>query len=242
MKEEARMEIVAFGKYDFDHTPLKIAVYRWGSGKGKKVLLMHGWGGTGLGFQYLIGELVREGYDVIAYDAPAHGASEGKRTNLVQWMHVLGQFLRREEPVFAVIGHSVGALESALTLARTGNEGPKLVLAGPPLSAPSFFQDTFELFRIRPKVISKVYGLVRTRLKDDLLAMDLRHCMDMIAADRILLIYDGRDELVRSAEIETFLAENPGLQSVKIRGEGHFRILKNPEAVREIVLFLGDGR
>jgi pimeloyl-ACP methyl ester carboxylesterase len=235
------MEMVSISKYDFDPSPLKIAMYRWGE-EGKKILLMHGWGGTGLGFQYLIGELVREGYEVIAYDAPAHGASEGRRTNLVQWMHVHDRILRREGPVFAVIGHSVGALESALVLARSGNEGPKLVLAGPPLSAPSFFQDTFELFSIQPRVIEKVYGLVRTRLQDDLLTMDLRHCMDRIAPGRILLIYDGKDQLVRSVDIESFLAENPGLRSLKIRGEGHFRMLKNPEAVRQCILFLAGAR
>lgn len=239
LKERARTGVVRFSKYPFDPALMKIATYRWG-GPGKKVLLVHGWGGTGLGFQGLTDQLLREGYEVIAYDGPAHGSSEGRRTNLVQWIHILDQFLRQEGPVHAIIGHSVGALVSAIVVARKGHEVPRLVLASPPLSAPSFFQDTFDLFRIRPKVIGKVYGLVETKLKDDLLTMDLRHCAGRMRSGQVLLIYDERDQLVRHEEIGSFLAETPGVGSLKIQGEGHFRIVRDPGVIRSIGFFLGD--
>jgi pimeloyl-ACP methyl ester carboxylesterase len=238
VKGKAVAGIARLTKYDFDPGVLKIATYKWGD-PGKRVLLMHGWGGTGPGFALLIDRLVQEGYQVISYDGPAHGASEGKRTNLVQWIHVLDQFLRQEGPFHAIIGHSVGALVAALTVARKDHGEPRLVLASPPLSAPSFFQDTFALFRIRPKVITHVYGLVRTKLKDDLHTMDLRHCLDRIGAGRVLLVYDGTDQLVKSTEVETFLTEYRP-RSFRIEGEGHFRILKNPLVVDAIISFLGE--
>ena len=239
-KSRATEGRAVFTSYAFEPGPLTIATYRWGD-PGKKVLLLHGWGSSGLGFSALTAALTAAGYEVISYDGPAHGSSEGRQTNLVQWMHVLDQYLEREGPIYAIVAHSVGALNAALTLARKRHQTPKLVLAAPPLSAPTFFMDTFSLFNIPPGVISRVFGLVKSKLKEDLHGMDLNHYIGQIAAEQILLIYDERDLLVRHAELDAYAASYPGLQTFKIKGEGHFRIMKNREVIAKILAFLGDG-
>jgi pimeloyl-ACP methyl ester carboxylesterase len=227
-----------FSKYRFDSSPIKIESYTWGDRRGRKVLIVHGWADTGLGFPGLTDGLVRAGYTVTALDNPAHGSSEGKRTNLVQWIHILGQVLDREQPVYAIIGHSVGALTSALTLARSGYQVPRLILAGAPLSAPAFFQDTFELFGIRPKVIAAVYRLVETRLGDDLRTMDLGDCIGKMNTERVLMIHDSHDQLIREEDVTAFLGRHPTIQAERIDGAGHFRILKDPAVISAVLSFL----
>ncbi|MDP4149929.1 MAG: alpha/beta fold hydrolase [Bacteroidota bacterium] len=227
-----------FSKYSFDSTALKIDSYTWGDGRGRKVLIVHGWADTGLGFPGLTEGLARAGYTVVAIDNPAHGTSEGKRTNLVQWIHILDQVLNREQPIYAMIGHSVGALTSALTLARKGVHVPRLVLAGAPLSAAAFFQDTFELFGIRPRVIAAVYRLVETKLGDDLRTMSLDDCVGRMNTERILMVYDSSDQLVREGDVAAFLHRHPAIQAERIEGAGHFRILKDPVVIKAIISFL----
>ncbi|MES9847744.1 MAG: alpha/beta fold hydrolase, partial [Candidatus Thiodiazotropha sp.] len=59
-----------------------IAVRSWG--EGPSVLLCHGWGGRGTQFFALIEALAAAGYRAVAFDAPAHGDSSGKRTNMLK--------------------------------------------------------------------------------------------------------------------------------------------------------------
>jgi pimeloyl-ACP methyl ester carboxylesterase len=239
LRGRAVADKVTFSRYGFDSRPLQIATFRWG-GPGKKVLLLHGWGSSGLGFEALTDALVKAGYEVISFDQPAHGASGGRRTTLIQWMHMLDQYLRHEGPVYAVVGHSIGALNAALTLARKEHPTPKLVLAGPPLSAPAFFQDSFEFFKIPLKVRSEVFGLVRTKYRDDLIGMDLHRYIGRIGAGQILLVYDERDELVRHAELQAYSESYPEMKTFPVKGDGHFRILKNRAVIEKILSFLGE--
>ena len=57
-----------------------VTTYEWGTGT-RAVLLMHGWKGRASQFATMVRDLVGEGYRVIAFDAPAHGDSAGRRTD-----------------------------------------------------------------------------------------------------------------------------------------------------------------
>ena len=245
---------IELSRYSFDDRPVNINTYRWGTSD-KKILVLHGWADTGLSFGNLIEELVTAGYSVIAYDAPAHGASTVKRTTLVQWLHILDQFLLSEGGIYGIVGHSIGALNAALTLSRKNHHVEKLVLVSPPLSAPAFFKDTFEIFGIRPKVAAHVYSLIRNRLQQDLQELDLHLYMNRIRAGEILLIYDEADQLIKHTEITAYIqqynaplavsvgveddrASGVPIRSFKINGKGHFRIMKNVAVIERILAFL----
>jgi pimeloyl-ACP methyl ester carboxylesterase len=232
---EGRMSV---SKYSFDEELLTIKTYRWGEG-GRKVLLVHGWADTALSYGALIESLVLSGYEVIAYDAPAHGQSEGKRTNFVQFMHVLDQFIRQEKHIHAIIGHSVGGLNAALTITRKAYNIPAMVLVSPALSAPDFFGETFDIFRIRPNVRTRTYALIKANLKEDLQSIDLRLHIGRIPAGKILLAYDEQDQLIKHTDIDSFIHQYPSILPYKVNGGGHFRIMKNPAVIGKIVGFLG---
>ncbi|MEC5142762.1 alpha/beta hydrolase [Chitinophaga sp. 212800010-3] len=239
LRREALQDAWQVSSYPFDDTPLKVSVYRWGAA-GPKILLLHGWGGSPLHFKQLISLLVQHGYQVIAYDAPAHGRSDGKRTNLVQWMHVLEQVIQREGPLHAVIGHSMGGLNAALTLARKNVSIPRLIILSAAISAPVFFDDALRLFRIHPVVMPKLKTLIRQRLNEDLTDMDLHRYINGIKAGRIWFAYDTTDTLALSSEIEKFLQAYPTIESFRITGEGHFRIMRNQKVLNGMLEILGE--
>ncbi|KAA2243762.1 alpha/beta hydrolase [Chitinophaga agrisoli] len=238
VREHAVLEKAAFSRYPFDDRPLTLSIYRWGQSD-KKILLLHGWGGSPFDFRQMITALTAAGYEVITFDAPAHGASQGRKTNLIQWMHIIEQLLQRTGPVHAIIGHSLGGLSAALTLVHKKVRVPRLVMVSAAVSAPVFFGETFQIFGIPEKVMPKVQQLVIRRLKQDLLQLDLFQHIDQIKADHIMVAYDETDSIVREQQIDSFLQQYPAITPLKIKGEGHFRIMKDPRVIEGVLEFIG---
>jgi pimeloyl-ACP methyl ester carboxylesterase len=91
-----------------NYNGFKIQTYHW-VGSGPMILLMHGWESNTWRWRYLIKHLRESGYNVVALDAPAHGASGSKRFNAVlyaQFAHIVCQ---KYQPNF-IVGHSVGGM------------------------------------------------------------------------------------------------------------------------------------
>ncbi len=237
VKESAVTGTVTYSQYPFDQRLLTLTTYKWGN-TGKKVLLMHGWGGSPVDFKYMIQALVESGYEVVAFDAPAHGFSAGKRTNIVQWMHMLQQFMAQHGDFYAVVGHSLGGLSAALALVLKEVHIPKLVMIGRTERAHGIFEETFMQFNIHPAVMPVVQQLIARNLQSDLQQLDLFKHISRIKAKDILVVYDENDALVKHQDITAFVEQYHVAQSLKIRGEGHFKIIKDKLVISRIVEFL----
>lgn len=86
----------------------------WGTG-GKKVLLMHGWESRATHMSALVEPLVKNGFQVVAIDAPRHGQSGGDKANLVAFAEAIVAADVAFGPFVAAVGHSLGG--AALTYA-----------------------------------------------------------------------------------------------------------------------------
>lgn len=236
-RDMSKMEKIMMTRYAFDDRRLAIAGYRWGESD-RKVLLLHGWGGRALDFLSTVDKLLERGYEVRSFDFPAHGFSDGKRTTLVQWMHILEQFIQKHPAFEAIVGHSMGGMMAALTLARKDVSCKKLVMAASAVSAPAFFADTYALFNIGEEVRHRVSRLIKSRLQDDLNNFNLYNYIGKIKSDDILFAYDRNDQLVKPETIEPFLAAYGSIQKLAIKGEGHFKILKDDRILDSIDHFI----
>ena len=76
----------------------------------KKVLIAHGWSGRSTQLFMIAHTLLEKGFMVISFDAPAHGKSTGKKTNLIEYIATI-KAIHEEFGLFdAAIGHSFGAM------------------------------------------------------------------------------------------------------------------------------------
>ena len=108
---------------------LDLVTYRWGRGD-ETVLLLHGWQGRASQFAPLVRELVHEGFHVVSFDAPAHGDSPGRRTDIRDWLAAIDRLQASHGRFRAIVGHSFGGL-AALTAARDGvTTGAVATIAG----------------------------------------------------------------------------------------------------------------
>lgn len=106
-----------------------VVTYSWGRGP-ETVLVVHGWRGRASQFGPIVRELRAEGFRVVAFDAPANGASAGRRTDIRDYLAGIEAIQRRHGMFRLVIGHSFGAL-AALTAVREGTAtGGVVAIAG----------------------------------------------------------------------------------------------------------------
>src|SRR5215216_5562000 len=112
----AEREIIDWGNnYRNQYDGGELAVTTWGSA-GPAVLLMHGWGGARAQMTGFVDPLLFAGYRVVAFDQPAHGASDGKMTNLLEIAPTMELIAKREGTFHAVIAHSFGTLITSYAL------------------------------------------------------------------------------------------------------------------------------
>ena len=98
--------------------------WQWGD-TAPWVVLLHGWGSHAARFGSFIEPLRAAGFSVIGIDAPAHGESPGRQSDLLRFRDCLAEVLRTHSPVHAVIGHSLGGGALLTVLAETREHHPE---------------------------------------------------------------------------------------------------------------------
>src|SRR5205814_1941326 len=87
------------------HVPVgreRVAGWRWGEGE-RAVLLLHGWGGYALQLSAFVRPLVERGLAVAAFDFPAHGESDGKRTDLPAIVRAMAAAVKALPPLAGIV-------------------------------------------------------------------------------------------------------------------------------------------
>jgi pimeloyl-ACP methyl ester carboxylesterase len=117
----------------------RIAAYRFSNepqqGK-KRIILVHGWM-SGARFMLAIADhLLRQGHEVICFDLPAHGASSGTSTNLVECAAALTAVIDHFGTVDSIIAHSFGGAVTAFAVSQSAENpltgrGEIVLLASP---------------------------------------------------------------------------------------------------------------
>ncbi len=107
----------------------QVKVYRWGDSP-RKILLCHSWGGRGTQLGDFIPPLVERGFEVVAFDAPGHGDSDGEQTDMVEYAKVVAELARGLGPLRAILGHSFGAGNAVYAMHEHGVVTDRVVLVG----------------------------------------------------------------------------------------------------------------
>jgi pimeloyl-ACP methyl ester carboxylesterase len=219
------------------HRGRPLAVYRWGAGP--TILLVHGWHGRGTQLGAFVAPLVAAGYRVVAFDAPAHGRTPGRATNLPEVSEALSNVAAAFPPLHGVIAHSFGAASTLVAISR--GLTPRRVVT---LSAPAsieFLLDSFAAQLELPVAVMNVHRrLMEQRFGADvwrrLSPTEIARGLDIPA----LLVHDQEDDDVPWQEGATLARAWPGATSLQTQGLGHRRILRDPGVVARSVAFLAE--
>ncbi|MFC8491285.1 alpha/beta fold hydrolase [Streptomyces sp. NPDC057235] len=217
-----------------------VVTYAWGDGR-RPVLLVHGWSSRASRFGALAEALLARGYSPVAFDAPGHGDSPGRASNIVEYREVIRELHARHGDFDAVVAHSFGVLASLFAL-RDGVRTTRF--AG--LGAVGSFAFLMEGFRDRLGVDERVVRALRAHVERRVAPgepgiwhrFEADHAPERLGAP-LLLLHDEDDDMVPPAQSRLLVrAHGDRARLVVTRGLGHRRILRDPDVVARTVEFV----
>jgi pimeloyl-ACP methyl ester carboxylesterase len=226
---------------EFKLDDLTIRGYRCNHPSPDKVLILHGFSSSCHKFEHFVKPLVELGYEVLAFDAPAHGSSDGEQVNALVYAAMIKKIQELYGPFNAYIGHSFGglaacfALESIEPIPQT-----KLVLIAPAAETTTAIDNAFAMLRLKNKKL-------RQMMDEEILAISgnetswfsIRRAIKNIDAE-ILWIQDEKDSITPLKDALRVRDDNHGHVNFRITsGLGHQKIYHDKDVMDAITNFFG---
>jgi len=213
--------------------------YRWNHPADKKILIVHGFQSSVFNFSHFIHPLVAKHYEVLAFDAPAHGNSGGKTITAPLFAKMIRTIHEQFGPVQSYLAHSFGGLAVSLAMEDIHHdESYKIVFIAPATETKTAIDQFFHHLRLNARVRAEF---------DKLIAEIGGHPAEWYSIYRaamnihahILWIHDEDDVQTPIADALKLKNENPdNITFVITNGLGHRRIYRDAEAVKKVLEFL----
>ena len=219
-----------------------IAVYEWGPAAAPAVLLVHGWEHRASFWRAWVGPLRAAGYRVVALDGPAHGASAGRRTSLIEFGGAVQEVVNTVGEVRAIVAHSFGAASVAGLPVRlpAGAPLPRLVLISVP-EGPRVVAERFANFLHLPAdLVRRFAEYVERSTGRPADSFAVAAAGPGTGAEQVLVLHDEGDEIIPFAEGQQIVAAWPEARLRATRGLGHNRILRDAAVIADAVGFIAD--
>jgi len=213
----------------------ELAVMEWG--RGPAVLCLHGWSSRGLRFRNLIDQLVKSGYRVIAFDAPAHGRSSGSHVDVMGYAECILAIAERVGPIHAIVAHSFGAAATLLALekglitdrviffsALNGIRGPLDYLA--------------DKLGISDEVLSSVKKSFEDKFNRSIESLEALKIVPQLITQPLLVVHDKDDPILPFHNAVDLVGVWKNSELITTHGIGHETILDDPNLIEKVVCFL----
>lgn len=198
---------------------LDIATYRW-QGKGKTVLLAHGWESNASRWKYLLKNLKSNNYNIIALDAPAHGRSGGKEFNAVLYAEFINVVAKKFHPD-TIIGHSVGGMAAVFSIHNFGLESVnKLVLLGAPAHFTGVFSRYKSMMGFNKRISKDLDKIVLERFGQSVDYYSAANFTSNFKA-KGLIIHDKNDNIIPYEDALLFANRYKNSELLSTSGFGH---------------------
>ena len=218
---------------------LSIKGFRFNHPRENKVLIIHGFESSIKNFERYINPLVKKGYEVIAFDAPAHGRSDGKRIILPMYIKMLQEICGRYGPIHRFMSHSFGGLALAHLLeALPHTNTTKAVLIAPAAETTSAIDSFFKFLDLGREIRIAFDQYIFDKSGVHPSYYSIRRAIRNVQA-QILWIHDENDEITPLSDALNIKEENhPNIEFEITKGLGHRKIYRDNKVVKRIIDFL----
>ena len=213
-----------------------IAVYHWGDADRPAVLFAHGWWSHAGRFAPLATALLNAGLRAVSFDAPGHGRSSGWRASMPEFGAALRAVGDADQPLRAVIGHSLGGSAAILALTR-GLGAARAVTIAAPSDIPGWAHQFRDMFSIPPKAYQRMRTNLEKRLQFSWDELEIPALARRLAIPG-LVVHDVHDPDVPWVEAQAIADSWRGAELMLTEGLGHRQILRDPAVIERVVRFV----
>ena len=213
----------------------EIVVYSYGKSD-KKILLVHGWSGRGTQLVKIADEMLKLGYTTISFDAPAHGKSPGKTSNMTEFIASILELEKNFGPFEFAIGHSLGGM-SILNSIKRGLKVKKAVIIGSGDIVEDIMDDFVEKLGMNIAISKKMKAGFEKKIGETMDSFSAYVAAREVSIP-VLVLHDKDDEDVpvkAAYHINENLKES---ELVITEGLGHRKILGDAKVIKKITDFL----
>lgn len=227
-------------KLSFIIQHLKIKGFRWKpeAPNGSKILICHGFDSSSYRFERYISPLLKNGFEVLAFDAPAHGVSSGKTINALLYSEVILEIISAFGPVDTIIAHSFGGIAAALAFEKSEkNRVKKLVLAAPATETTRSLNDFCRYLSISDKLKKGLERLIVQVGGQSASWFSVARIIQAITIP-VLWIHDKKDRITPYEDMEFLTKLNlPHVRFIITDGLGH-SLYRDDNIAEEIIAFI----
>ena len=197
----------------------KVQVYQW-SGKKDTVLLVHGWESNTWRWHKLIEKLQKASYNIIAFDAPAHGYSTGNNLSVPLYAEALQVALIKYKAK-TIIGHSMGGI--TILYNEYKNPNPlieKIVTIG----SPSEYHEILTHYKMLLGLSNNVMNTLKTYIYDrfGFTPKELSSSRFVLSNSKKGLLFHDRKDTITPYHASVAVQENwKGSTLISTEGFGH---------------------
>lgn len=219
---------------------LNIHGYRWNHPSHHRILLLHGFGSAAFKFEHYVTGLTHKGYEVLAIDAPAHGKSDGKRTNAVEYKAMILEAIRLFGPFSGYLAHSFGGIALCLALEDIAEHAnAKVVLIAPATETTSAIDGAFRRLKVRDESVRKEFDRIIVEHSGKPAEWySIRRAIRNIPA-RTLWIHDEEDDITPFEDaMKVKEDQHPHIEFFITKGLGHQKIYRDETVKKKVIDFL----
>lgn len=239
LKSRRKADIKNAEPVRFKLKTLTINGYRWNYPQKEKILILHGFGSAAHKFEHYAAPLVQKGYEVLAFDAPAHGESEGTRTNAIEYSEMIKKVMEEYSPVKNFIAHSFGGIALSLALENIPHdESVRIVFIAPATETTSAVDSAFTMLKIKNKEVRNEFDKLILEISGKETAwFSIRRAMHQIKAS-ILWIHDELDDITPWSDAQKVKEDNhTNINFVITKGLGHRKIYHDEAIITKVTGF-----
>ncbi|MBL7703828.1 MAG: alpha/beta fold hydrolase [Ferruginibacter sp.] len=221
----------------------KMNGYRWNHPQPRKALILHGFGSAAHKFEDYALLLIEKGFEVLAFDAPAHGNSEGNTTNAIEYSEMIKEVMQKFGPVKNFIAHSFGGISLSLALEQvTHDSKTRVVFIAPATETTSAIDGAFKMLKLNHDKVRQEFEKIIFEYSGKKTAwFSIRRAMQNIKAS-VLWIHDEEDDITPWKDAEKVKADNhSNIKFVVTKGLGHRKIYHDADVKNKVIQFLEKG-
>lgn len=213
--------------------------YRWNHPQTKKVLILHGFSSTIKKYDHFVTPLVKKGYEVIAFDAAAHGESSGKKIDVIVYKKTIAAIYEKFGPIHSFIAHSFGGLALSLFAEELKyTDHKKMVLIAPATETSTAIENFCAFLKIDEEVKNEMRKLIHEKSGLWAEEISIRKSAYKIKAD-VLWIHDEEDDVTPWADAEKVQQDaHSNFQFLLTKGLGHRKIYRDHKVGKAVMEFL----